>query len=270
VSLLTFASVKGAPGVTTAVLAVGALWPRPVFVADCDPAGGDVSLRLPRADGSPLDPEVGLLSLAASARRGLTPEMVPPATQQVVGGLDVLVGLRTPEQASAVSTLWPALGSTLEHLPDVDVLADLGRLGADPGQLAMIRASRGLVLLCRPTVSSLIHLRERLIGLTATLRPQAYDGVPVGVVVVTGADDSKGVDGVAETLNRMEVPVPVLGHLAWDPKGAEIFHGQLSARADRTTLVRTARTLTARLAGLVETYVEASATREETRVGVSL
>lgn len=247
-SLLAFASVKGAPGVSTAVLALGALWPRDVLVADCDPAGGDLSVRLPRSDGLPLDPELGLLSLAASARRGLTASMIGPNVQTLLGGLDVLVGVRTPEQSQVVAPLWPALGPCLDGLAGVDVLADCGRLGADPGQLAVLRSARGVVLLCRPSVSSVMHLRERLTGLTAALRPAAVDGVPIGVVVVAEPGDTKDVDGVRETLARLPVPIPVLGQLAWDPKGADIFHGQLSSRADRTMLVRSARALTVTLA----------------------
>jgi hypothetical protein len=257
VSLLAFASVKGAPGVSTAVLALGALWPREVLVADCDPAGGDLSVRLPRADGSPLDPELGLLSLAASARRGLHPSMIQPVVQRLVGGLDVLVGVRTPEQSQVVAPLWPALGSCLDALPDLDVLADCGRLGFDPGQLALLRSARGVVLLCRPTVPSVMHLRERLSMLTAQLRPGAVDGVPIGVVVVADPGDDRSVDGVRETMLRLPTPIPVVGHLAWDPKGAEIFHGQLSTRADRTMLVRSARALSVTLAASIQPFADA-------------
>ncbi|RYJ06001.1 MAG: hypothetical protein EON52_08655, partial [Actinomycetales bacterium] len=61
--LVAFASAKGSPGVTTASLLVGALWPRPTIVVECDPSGGDVALRMPGDDGQPLDPQRGLLSL---------------------------------------------------------------------------------------------------------------------------------------------------------------------------------------------------------------
>ena len=47
-ALLPLCSVKGAPGVTTAACALGAVWPerRPTpIVVECDPAGGDLAAR---------------------------------------------------------------------------------------------------------------------------------------------------------------------------------------------------------------------------------
>ena len=41
-ALIAIAADKGAPGVTTACLALSLVWPRPVLLAECDPAGGDV------------------------------------------------------------------------------------------------------------------------------------------------------------------------------------------------------------------------------------
>ena len=40
--LIALCSVKGAPGVTTSALALALSWPRPVVLAELDPAGGDV------------------------------------------------------------------------------------------------------------------------------------------------------------------------------------------------------------------------------------
>jgi len=64
---IAFASAKGSPGVTTAVAALAATWPadRPLVVAELDPAGGDLVVRLDLAT------EPGLVSLAAAGRREL-------------------------------------------------------------------------------------------------------------------------------------------------------------------------------------------------------
>ena len=70
-ALITVASAKGSPGVTTTSLAMGALWPRQVLVAECDAAGADIPLRMSAEDGGVLDAERGLLSLAAAGRKGL-------------------------------------------------------------------------------------------------------------------------------------------------------------------------------------------------------
>ena len=42
-SVIAFFSSKGAPGTTTAAMLAASLWPRPALLADCDPAGGDLS-----------------------------------------------------------------------------------------------------------------------------------------------------------------------------------------------------------------------------------
>ena len=47
VALIAVAADKGAPGVTTTAVALAAVWPRPVLLAECDPAGGDLVYRLP-------------------------------------------------------------------------------------------------------------------------------------------------------------------------------------------------------------------------------
>ena len=92
-ALIAVAADKGAPGVTTATVALAAVWPRHVLLAECDPAGGDLVYRLPGVDGGRLDPRRGLLSLAVAARRGLQPQQVWEHAQKLRGGLDVLLGV---------------------------------------------------------------------------------------------------------------------------------------------------------------------------------
>lgn len=258
-SLVVFASAKGAPGVTTTALAVGALWPRPVLVADVDPSGGDIAFRLPRVDGLGLDPDRGVIALAAAARRGLRPEQISDCVQTVVGGLDVLVGVRNAEQCRAVSTLWPTLAPALDALPGVDVIADCGRLGADSAHDAMLRAACYVVLLCRPTVTSVMAVRDRLGALATTLRPYDVNGTPIGVLVVADENDTRGVAGVRDALDRLPVPIPVIGQIAYDPKGAAVFEGHAHARPHRTMLVRSARHVAATLAASIAPFGTAAA-----------
>src|SRR5713226_7651336 len=129
-ALIAVAADKGAPGVTTASVALAAVWPRPVLLAECDPAGGDLVYRLPGADGGRLDPGRGLLSLAVAARRGLVPQQVWEHTQKLHGGLDVLAGVTNAEQGAGLDPLWGSVGSALAGLPQADAIADCGRLGA--------------------------------------------------------------------------------------------------------------------------------------------
>src|SRR5581483_7650817 len=85
-ALIAVTADKGAPGVTTASVALAAVWPRPVLLAEADPAGGDLMYRLPAASGGQLDPGRGLLSLAVAVRRGLEPGQVWEHTQKLQGG----------------------------------------------------------------------------------------------------------------------------------------------------------------------------------------
>ncbi|WP_067454218.1 hypothetical protein [Actinomadura macra] len=269
-ALIALAADKGAPGVTTAAVALGAVWPRPVLVAECDQAGGDLVYRLPAAapaddaqdkDGGMLNPSRGLLSLAATARRGLRPEQVAEHCQRLVGGLDVLVGITNAEQAQAMTWLWGPLGRAFTGLGTVDVIADCGRLGADTPLTELLREADLVVLLTRATLEQVAHLRERVAALTAELR----GGPPVGVLVLADPRDFRGsiaeVDRiVAGAVHRAQptdgeptgpppAPVTVLGGLALDPKGAELLSGRWGGRLDRSLLIRSAREVAGDLVG---------------------
>ncbi|MFC4054022.1 hypothetical protein ACFOY4_30380 [Actinomadura syzygii] len=265
-ALIALAADKGAPGVTTAAVALGAVWPRPVLVAECDQAGGDLVYRLPAQDGdgaeAMLNPSRGLLSLAATARRGLRPDQIAEHCQRLVGGLDVLVGITNAEQAQAMTWLWGPLGRAFAGLAPVDVLADCGRLGADTPLTELMREADLVVLLTRATLEQVAHLRERVSALTESLR----GGPPVGVLVLADPRDFRApiaeVDRIlAGARNRGHAvdtggqpgppppPVSVLGGLALDPKGAELLSGQWGGRLDRSLLIRSAREVAGDLVG---------------------
>lgn len=235
-ALIVLAADKGAPGVTTAATALAAVWPRPVLLAECDPAGGDLAYRLPAAGGGVLNPGRGLLTLGATARRGLEPAQIHAHTQKIVGGLDVLIGLTHGEQAAGLTWLWGPLGRALAALPDGDVIADCGRLGAHPHLGDLLAEADQVVLLTRATLDHVAHLRERL---TLT---KAH-----GVVVVA---DPRTYRSSVDEVRRIVGPYVSFVHgLAHDPKGAELLRGQWGGRLDRSLLIRTARELAGRLVG---------------------
>ncbi|MHB8341736.1 MAG: hypothetical protein ACYDB7_11270, partial [Mycobacteriales bacterium] len=64
-AVLELASAKGAPGASTTALALALVWPRPILLVECDPAGGDL-LAGYLAGADP--PGGGLLGLALAAR----------------------------------------------------------------------------------------------------------------------------------------------------------------------------------------------------------
>ncbi|GAA2320152.1 hypothetical protein GCM10010149_86210 [Nonomuraea roseoviolacea subsp. roseoviolacea] len=233
-ALIVLAADKGAPGVTTAATALAAVWPRPVLLAECDPAGGDIAYRLPAADGGVLNPGKGLLTLAAGARRGLEPGQIHQHTQKIVGGLDVLAGLTHGEQAAGLTWLWGPLGRSLAAIPNADVIADCGRLGAHPQLGDLLAEAETVLLLTRATLDHVAHLRERL-SIT-----KAH-----GVVVIV---DPRNYRSSIDDVRRIVGPSVAFVHgLAHDPKGAELLRGQWGGRLDRSLLIRTARDLAGRL-----------------------
>jgi hypothetical protein len=249
-ALVALASAKGSPGVTTASLVLGALWPRQVLLAECDPAGSDVAIRMTAAGGAPLNSDRGLVSLAAAGRKGLGDEVILAHSQQLDGGLDVMIGVRSPEQIGGMGGLWQPLGISLNQMHSADVLADCGRIGPASPQLPVVQAARLVVLVCTATGSSVAHLRERLSSLVHHVDAQ------LGVVVVADPKRRDGVKQVWSVLDAMSVPVRHRWHLAFDTAGAAFFDGRGQGRLDRTPLIRTASDIAAEMAALVASPTE--------------
>src|SRR6266702_4246819 len=227
-ALVAVAADKGAPGVTTASLALAAVWPRPVLLAECDAAGGDLFYRLPAADGGRLNPQRGLLSLAVAARRGIQPHQVWTHTQKLHGGLDILTGLVNAEQAAGIQSLWGAVG------PFYDLLAH----------------SSAVVLIARATLEDVVRLRDRVIAVAQGLANRRMSVVPIGVVIVADRKHFKrhiAEAGPALTVNG--APARVLGSLADPPRTAHMLRGRWSTKLDRSLLIRTARELAGHIAG---------------------
>jgi MinD-like ATPase involved in chromosome partitioning or flagellar assembly len=248
--LVAFASAKGSPGVTTTAAALGSVWPADVVVADMDPAGGDLALRLRAPQERPLDPERGLLSLAAAARRGLEPGEIAAHTQTTDGGLDVLTGVSSPEQVTGIGPVWPAVASALRDLPDFDVLADCGRVVPGTPVLPVLTAADAVVLCVRPSVESYAHLRERLRWLTGPLRIGEIGSIPVGIVLRTAVSDAGAARDLDRLLQHDRLQVSVIGRVAEDRRAALGLAGLWSRRLDRSLLIRSARELVSAVRGL--------------------
>lgn len=244
--LICVASAKGSPGATTTALVMGALWPRPVLVAECDPGGGDIALRMPAAEGGVLDPERGLVSLSAAGRKTLHPELVLQHSQQLVGGLDVLAGVRLPEQATALNQQWAQFGPLFAALEGRDVIADLGRVGSTTPQNSLLESASDVVLVVDTQPSAVVHMRERARAILS--RFEAPRGPRLHVVVVAEVKRRQPVREIGEALERSDVSVAAVHHLAEDAKGALFFSGHIDGRPDRTALIRTARPIVAELA----------------------
>jgi len=244
VGLIAVASAKGSPGVTTTALLFGALWPRQSLVAECDPAGGDVAWRMPAAHGHALDPQLGIVSLVAAGRKSMHPGLLPQHTQIVVGGLPVVVGVTAAEQSTGLA--WDDLATLFARAPGVDVIADLGRIGARTPQNTLLRSAAVVVMVVDTVPSNVVHLRERIGRIHESLGgPMA---APIHVVVTAPPKRARAVREVHETLERSGVHVEAVHHLAYDVSGAGFFLGQVRGKPDRTALVRSAHPIVAALA----------------------
>ncbi|MGA4840280.1 hypothetical protein [Streptomyces sp. G45] len=255
-ALIALAADKGSPGVTTAAVALAAVWPRRVLVAETDPAGGDLVYRSAAAHGGPLNPNTGMLSIAATARRGLVPDQLWDHAQPLSGGLDVLVGLGIAEQAAGLAGIWPTLGRAFAQLADsptapADVIADCGRIAGDSPVVELFPHAALVLLVARTEPESLARVRDRAAALAHKLhggpRGAAALATPlIGVILVADPGNSaKLVQQVNEMLMAAGTGARVVGTLADDPTGAEQLAGRRRGRLDKSMLIRSARKVTA-------------------------
>lgn len=248
VSLIAFGGVKGSPGATTAVLALAAVWPDPVVVAECDPAGSDLAYRLRTAAGTPFQREPSILSLAAASRQ--LPGGRPAETriggycQTAAGGLAVLRGPLSPEQAAGLVPYWPLIASSLAAGP-ATVLADVGRLHSDSPAMPVVLAADVVVLVARASAEGLAHLRDRVEQMPRALAT-AKSAPPLAAVMVAEARrGEQAVQHAEEVLAHTGLPVRVAGWIAVDRHGVDAL--STGARRRRSLLLRTARSVAAEL-----------------------
>jgi MinD-like ATPase involved in chromosome partitioning or flagellar assembly len=241
-ALIAIASDKGAPGVTTSALALAAVWPRPVLLAECDPSGGDLAYRFPDASGGHLDPRRGLLSLAVTARRGMQPDQVWEHVQKLHGGLDVLAGVTNAEQGAGLNQLWGQIGKVLASLPQADIIADCGRLGPEGPIYDLLAEATTVVLVTRVGVGDVIRLRDRASTFAAAAESRGRRGF--GAAVLAVAEQRSFASALAEVqqvLRQGNVRATVIGGLPLDSKGAALLNGKMGGKLGKTALIKTAQ-----------------------------
>ncbi|ACU77025.1 hypothetical protein Caci_8202 [Catenulispora acidiphila DSM 44928] len=264
-SLIVLASDKGSPGVTTTAVALAGVWPRRAILAECDPAGGDLVYRTPAESGAPLNPNIGMLSLATTARHGLSAHQLEQHVQRMHGGLEVVVGLATGDQSAGLAGLWPALGRAFDALPDTDVIADCGRVDATGPALELMAAAALVVLVARTSAEQIAHVRDRALSLLqrvggGTATAGGGPGVPIGVVLIVDPKQRARVTAqVDELLRTSGLPVKVVGTIADDPDGADLINGRGRGRLDRTLLIRSTREVALDLSSLYSTPSQGTA-----------
>jgi MinD-like ATPase involved in chromosome partitioning or flagellar assembly len=239
VALIALASAKGSPGVTTTALALAAVWPRAVLLAECDPAGGDIAAGFLRAQA---EPSSTLLDVALAARRGLSPgDLLSHCLRLSTDDrLALLPGVSDPAQVASTSLAWRQVAATFRALSETharDVLADCGRLSARGSLVELLARCDLIVIVLRPRLHQVHQARRHVEMLRRDLSQAGEDGKErFGLLLVGDGPYSRGEVGTA-------LGMPVLGVLPTDNRAAAVFSdGAARGRwLDRSPLVRAAR-----------------------------
>ncbi|WCO67945.1 hypothetical protein PO878_04310 [Iamia majanohamensis] len=209
--IVSLASVRGAPGVTTAALLLASTLPE-AAVVEADLVGGVLAVRYG------LGREPGLTTFAAGG-----PDAAWRAHAQDAGGVPVLVG---PDAPGASELMWRSAGERITHklvAADGVAVVDAGRFHSP---VPIVSASDLLAILVNPVADQLVALTHLL----PTLR-QATRG-RLGVVIVG--------DGPYRAVEvERSVEVPVIGALPDDRDAAEaLLYGGSRSRLARSRLAR--------------------------------
>jgi hypothetical protein len=230
--LIGLFSTGGSPGVSTAAIAMGSVWPSPVVVVDADPSGGDILA----AAGSVVeaDREHNLLELMRLGRQGQIPQVLDSQITMLPTGAPVVAGLAHPGQAGGVA--WTDLAEGLRVVTHRDVLVDLGRWGVPYAPAPVLRACDLLLLVVRTHLRGL-RRAERILPLIREDLDRHNPGAgSVGLLVV----NDHGPYAVADIVRSTKLGVPVFAELPLDTRTAAVFsEGAAPARhLDRSPLAR--------------------------------
>lgn len=240
-SLICFASGKGAPGVTLTALgfaAAKASTGRKVVVLEADRGGGTLAVRYQ------LSRQPGLITLAAAGRHGLTRDDLWNHAQALPGGLPAIVAPEREDRTSAILREGgQRLGRWLADIPDIDVVADCGRIDSESLASGIVAAADMLYLLARPSAEE--------IQPAAALASNARDrGISVGWVLIGDRPHAP-----AEIESVTSVAVEAV--LPDDPRSAQaMIEGRSEGRGKRSRLTRA---IAALAAGSVQTSPTADA-----------
>ncbi|WP_149203872.1 hypothetical protein [Actinotalea subterranea] len=235
---LVLCSASGAPGVTTAALALTWVWPqvtdRRALLVDADPSGSGL---LGGALAARVATEAGVLALAGDVRApdaadvlAHTVALDPDATRLV------LPGISDPVQARSLAALWaalPDLASDLHHQA-TDVIVDAGRVGHAEEPTGLLAEADALLLAVSPTVPAVVATAAAMRRLTALRAPR-----PTPVPLVVG---ERHPYTAREVERALRTPVATL---ALETPAADALNaGEApTGRWERSVLLRSARAL---------------------------
>jgi hypothetical protein len=188
VSLLVFCSASGAPGVTTAGLALTWMWPqvtpgRRALLIDADPTGSRLQPGFLEA-GIPAGGGV----LAAAAERGISLDGLLRHAVSLDPGETrlILAGVAEPAQARPLASTWSAMVEVARDAAanGLDVLVDAGRLGHRWEPAPLIEAADVAVVVLRSSLASVAVARSAV----KVLRASRGAGARTTILVVGPPD----------------------------------------------------------------------------------
>ncbi|MFE5539152.1 hypothetical protein ACFQ78_25860 [Streptomyces sp. NPDC056519] len=248
-TVIALAGGLGAPGVTTAAMALLMTWPMPpehrVVLAEADPDGGAI---LPGALQGTLDNSHGLRNLAVASRQGQLGEAFWRQLVDVTdaGSRDrlVLPGLYDPAHASAMEPVWRPLAKLFTGIEahGHDVIVDLGRRGAFGPSAVLAQSADVVLVVARSTLRSLQGAQVRV----EALREVLGGTTEMGMVLVDAGPFSK------EEV-RKHLGISVTAVLPWRPKEAAVLSDGVEQprRFESGELMRSARSAALRIQELV-------------------
>jgi hypothetical protein len=235
---------RGSPGSTTVSLALGVSTPEPTVVVEVDPYGGDLALRCtaPGGRGGAFPPTPTVLTLASEARTMVSPGLVASRSHAFTSSTRVVPGHFSAEQAAGVKN-WSPLAQAL-RASDSRVVADLGRIHASSPTVPVAAAADVVVMVTRPELGAVMHLKDRLERLAPVLA-KIRDAPPVVVpVVVTPKRIATAVvEQVAHLVAASNVAgvVAAVSWIASDADGVELMYAaKVDGKDGRTPLLRSA------------------------------
>jgi len=249
--IVAVGSDKGSPGATTLATVLGLAWQGERVLVELDPRGADLPFRLMGAYGKPMQAVPSVVGLAVDARPGTAPPPLERYAQHTVLGVPVIPGEVSSKANSKLAMHLPAIAAAAKHWHGV-AIADLGCLHPSNPAMALAKQAAVVLLVTRPTLEGLGHLRDRIDELTELCGDPSRDRTPVGVVLVTDSGDAKA--GIARTeklLASIGSPAPVVGVFTHDPlAAAALWAGPVSKKLSKSGLLRSGHELAIRIRGL--------------------
>ncbi|MBA8793600.1 hypothetical protein FHX74_001205 [Friedmanniella endophytica] len=223
---------------TTLALGLALTWPRSVILVDADPSASQAVLA--GFLGGQVRTGKGLLRVAEGHRdrrplREVVSDQTVPLADDPATSRRLLPGFVRPGNAALFEPVWPELAETFVRFGDsgIDVVVDLGRLGAGGVPQALLERADVCALVTRSSLRALAAARWHGTQLAEQAR-LAGGGDLAGVVVIGEGRPYRSAE-IAALLG-----LPVLSTVPDDPESAAalVDGGRRSRRFDTAPLPR--------------------------------